>query len=159
MKIRNLIDIEENEWESPKGKFGCFEKEISISLGLDLDTHDSRRHHPFDVTVCRIPPGKSNWPYHSHSAQWEFYHVLSGSGIVRHADGLTEVVAGDAFLFAPDEPHQITNNNDSDLVIYVVANNPVGESCYYPDSKKWHVRDAQDQIVRSEPLDYLDGEE
>jgi uncharacterized cupin superfamily protein len=27
----------------------------------------------------RSPPGKAPYSYHSHSAQWEFYHVISGS--------------------------------------------------------------------------------
>ena len=159
MRKVKLRDITENQWESPKGKFGCFEREVSVSLGLDLDSTNIRARHPFDVTICRIVPGKTNWPYHSHSAQWEFYHIISGAGQVRHKDGLTDIVEGDAFLFAPDEAHQIINNQTTDLVYYVVADNPTGESCYYPDSNKWHIRDARGQIVRSEPIDYLDGEE
>jgi hypothetical protein len=44
-------------------------------------------------------------------------------------------------------------------VLYVVADNPIGESYYYPDSKKWGVNSPERRIVRSEPLDYFDGEE
>jgi len=44
--------------------------------------------------------------YHSHSAQWEFYHVISGSGFVRHKEGTDPIEAGDAFIFKPGEPHQ-----------------------------------------------------
>ena len=43
--------------------------------------------------------------------------------------------------------------------MFVVADNPVGESCYYPDSKKWLVRSPERRLIRSESLDYLDGEE
>ncbi len=111
------------------------------------------------MEICRVPPGKSACPYHSHSAQWEFYQVISGKGIVRHQDGTTPVETGDAFIFAPGQPHQVTNDGASDLVVYIVADNPIGESCHYPDSKKWLVRSPERVLIRSEPLDYLDGEE
>jgi uncharacterized cupin superfamily protein len=117
------------------------------------------KRHPFDVEISRIPPGKTPCPYHSHSAQWEFYHVISGRGLVRHKDGQTSIEAGDAFLFQPGEPHQLFNNGAEDLIVYVVADNPIGESCHYPDSNKWIVRSPGRRLIRSEPLDYYDGEE
>jgi hypothetical protein len=43
--------------------------------------------------------------------------------------------------------------------MYVVADNPIGESGYYPDSKKWLVRCPERAILQSDPLDYFDGEE
>ena len=46
-----------------------------------------------------------------------------------------------------------------DLVLYVVADNPTNESCYYPDSKKWIVYSPERRLMRSEALDYYDGEE
>ena len=87
----------------------------------------------------RIPPGKAPYSYHSHSAQWEFYHVISGSGVVRHKDGTTPIEAGDAFIFKPGEPHQITNDTAEDMLLYVVADNPIGDTYYHPDSNKWGV--------------------
>ncbi len=53
----------------------------------------------------------------------------------------------------------MTNNGSEDLLLYVVANNPIGESSHYPDSKKWVVRSPERRVIRSEPLDYYDGEE
>ena len=35
----------------------------------------------------------------------------------------------------------------------------MNESGYYPDSKKWIVRTPERRLIRSEGLDYLDGEE
>ena len=84
--------------------------------------------------------------------------MISGNGIVRHTDGTTPIVAGDAFIFGPDQPH-LTNDGSQDIVLYVVADNPIGESCYYPDSKKWLVRSPEGRLIRSESLDYYDGEE
>lgn len=162
MRKVNLKDIPDETWLSPKGKFGGASKEISVALGRKPSSMDLNERHPFDVEICRIPPGKIHSPYHSHSAQWEFYHVISGTGQVRHPEGTTPVEAGDAFLFEPDQPHQLINNGSTDLVLYVVADNPIGESAYYPDSKKWLVRSPERRVIRSdrsEELDYYDGEE
>ena len=90
------------------------------------------------------------------------YLVISGNGTVRHKDGRTEVVAGDAFIFGPDEPHQLINSGDEDLTYYVIADNPIGEAGYYPDSGKWKVNksSAADRVViKGEETDYFDGEE
>jgi uncharacterized cupin superfamily protein len=155
----NTKDIVEESWSSPKGKFSCSGRGVSEALGRKPQSTDLKERHPFDVEICRIPPGKSAYPYHSHSAQWEFYHVISGKGIVRHQDGITAIETGDAFVFEPEQPHQLTNDGTEDLVLYVVADNPIGESCYYPDSQKWSVRSPERRLIRSEALDYYDGEE
>jgi uncharacterized cupin superfamily protein len=159
MKKVNTKDIIEENWSSPRGKFAGAYKGISLALGRKEHSTDLRERHPFDVEICRVPPGKSNYPYHAHSAQWEFYHVLSGRGSVRHKDGITPIETGDAFLFPPEEPHQIINDSDADLLLCVVADNPIGESCYYPDSAKWLVRSPERRFIRSEGLKYDDGEE
>jgi uncharacterized cupin superfamily protein len=159
MRKINTKDIAEESWSSPKGKFAGASREISEALGRNPLSTDLRERHPFDVEICRIAPGQTPYPYHSHSAQWEFYHVISGKGIVRHAGGTTPIEAGDAFIFEPGQPHQMTNDGSEDLVLYVVADNPIGESCHYPDSKKWVVRSPERRLIRSEALDYYDGEE
>lgn len=159
MRKINTKDIAEETWSSPKGKFVGAGKEVSEALGRKPQSTDMMERHPFDVEICRIPPGKTPYPYHSHSAQWEFYHVISGKGLVRHAEGMTPIEAGDAFIFKPGEPHQLINDSMEDLILYVVADNPIGESCHYPDSQKWIVRSPERRLIRSEPLDYYDGEE
>ncbi len=155
----NTRDIVAEPWTSPKGKFASADQEISVALGRKPLSTDLNERHPFDVEICRIPPGKAACPFHSHSAQWEFYHVLSGRGQARDAAGLTLIEPGDAFLFRPGEPHQLINDGTDDLVVYIVADNPVGESCHYPESDKWMVRSPERRLIRSAPLDYLDGEE
>src|SRR5688572_13073277 len=149
MRKVNTNDMAEVTWGSPKGKFGGAVKEISEELGRKPQSTDLRERHPFDVEITRIPPGKSPYPYHSHSAQWEFYHVISGKGMVRHEKGKTPVESGDAFIFEPGQPHQLINEGPEDLILYVVADNPIGESCYYPDSNKWLVRSPQRTLVGS----------
>ena len=159
MRKVNTAEIKEEIWSSPKGKFASADREISIALGRDPESTDVMKRQPFDVEICRIPPGKQNCPYHSHSAQWEFYHVINGRGHVRDESGLTSISAGDAFIFGPGEAHQLISDADSELVLYIVADNPLGESCHYPDSKKWLVRSPRRALIRSENLEYLDGEE
>jgi uncharacterized cupin superfamily protein len=159
MRKVNTKDIAEFTWSSPKGKFAGAGKEVSEELGRNPQSTDLNERHPFDVEILRIPPGKTPYPYHAHSAQWEFYHVISGHGTVRHQDGTTEIETGDAFLFKPNEPHQVTNPGSEDLILYVVADNPIGEHYYYPDSQKWSVAIPERKLLRSDALDYYDGEE
>ncbi len=115
--------------------------------------------HPFDVEILRIEPGQKPYPYHAHSAQWEFYHVISGSGSVRDETGTTPIEMGDAFIFKPRQAHQIVNDGTEDLLVYVVADNPIGESYYYPDSEKMGVNLPERAVMRAQNLDYFDGEE
>ncbi len=128
-----------------------FGKQISEALGRDRDSTDIMQRHPFDVELLRVPPGAIPHRYHSHAAQWEFYHVLSGTGSVRHAGGTTRIVSGDAFLFKPGEPHQLRNDGTEDLLVVVVADNPIAESCHYPDDNVWFVNSPQPQYVAPHP--------
>jgi uncharacterized cupin superfamily protein len=159
MRIVNTSDVEEVTWSSPKGTFPGAGKQISEALGRVPTSMNLDERHPFDVEIARLPPGTTPYPFHSHSAQWEFYHVISGTGSVRHDGGTTPVKAGDAFLFKPGEAHVVSNDGAEDLVLYVVADNPIGESTHYPDSNKWAVRSPHRSLVRTATTDYYDGEE
>lgn len=162
MRKVNLNEIREEPWQSPGAKYGVSFKGISEALGREPSSLDLSKRHPFDLEWNRVPPGKFNFPYHAHSAQWELYLVVSGNGTVRHKDGITEVRQGDAFIFGPDEAHQIRNSGHEDLIYYVIADNPIGESSYYPDSGKWKVNksSAADRVfVKAVETGYFDGEE
>ena len=159
MRKINTNRLAEDSWSSPKGKFVGSGKQVSEALGRKPRSSDLKERHPFDVEICRIPPGKAPYPFHSHSAQWEFYHVISGTGLVRHQEGTTPIEPGDAFIFEPGQAHQLINNGMVDLIVYVVADNPLGESCHYPDSGKWLVRSPESRLIRSSGLEYYDGEE
>ena len=159
MKKINTKEVPSEHWASPKGKFEQRSQNISLALGREPASNDLLKRHPFDVEIQRIPPGATATTFHSHSAQWEFYHVIAGTGTVRHDSGTEPIVTGDAFLFKPGEAHQVINTGADDLVMYVIADNPIGESTHYPDSDKWAVRSPQRRMLRSEPLDYWDGEE
>lgn len=159
MRIVNTNEMDEFTWSSPKGTFRGAGKQVSEALGRDPLSLNLDERHPFDVEIQRLPPGATPWPYHSHSAQWEFYHVISGTGRVRHDGGTTPLGPGDAFVFKPGEAHVVSNDGAEDLVLYVVADNPIGESSYFPDSEKWTVRSPSRSFVRVATTDYYDGEE
>ncbi len=162
MRKVNLNEIKEEPWQSRGGKYAVSFKGISEALGREPTSLDLSKRHPFDLEWNRVPSGKRAFPYHAHSAQWELYLVVSGKGSVRHKDGTMEAVPGDAFVFGPDEPHQLSNSGQEDLVYYVIADNPIGESNYYPDSGKWKVNksSAADRVVvKGQETDYFDGEE
>src|ERR1700746_642184 len=101
-----------------------------LPSGREPNSLDLAKCHPFDLTLVRIPPGKSYCPYHSHGAESELYLVISGQGMVRDKDGTSEVVAGDAFFFGPGEAHQLSNNGTEDFAYYVIADNPLRDPCY-----------------------------
>jgi uncharacterized cupin superfamily protein len=157
----NANEIQERKRQSPNGKFGRVSKDISIALGRDPESFDLRKRHPFDLALIRIPKGKALCPYHSHSAESELYLVVSGKGSIRDKEGTTIVTAGDAFFFGPGEAHQLANAGEEDFVYYVIADNPRGDSCYYPDSGKFAVmkEGTNEVIVKGTETDYFDGEE
>jgi len=157
----NLNQVKVDERKSPKGKYHKFCQEISIALGRDPDSLDLKKRHPFDLMLTRIPPGKWYCPYHAESAQFELYLVVSGRGKVRDETGVSEVGPGDAFYFAPGEAHQLRNTAEEDFVYYVIADNPINDSCYYPDSKKWMVHSPTKGmiVIKGSETDYYDGEE
>jgi uncharacterized cupin superfamily protein len=161
MRKVNLSEVSEQERKSPKGKYHKFVKDVSIALGRDRDSLDLARRQPFDLAIARIPKGKSYCPYHSHSSESELYLVISGRGSVRDKDGTTEVGSGDAFFFGPGEAHQLANAGEEDFVYYVIADNPRGDSCFYPDSGKWAVatEGGEEMIVKGSEADYFEGEE
>jgi uncharacterized cupin superfamily protein len=161
MKKINLQEIPEQERRSPTGKYHKFVKDISIALGREPASLDLGKRHPFDLALVRIPKGKSYCPYHSHGAESEIYLVVSGRGKIRDRNGITEVGPGDAFFFGPGEAHQFSNEGDEDFVYYVVADNPRGDSCFYPDSGKWavSVEGNEEIIVKGKEADYFEGEE
>jgi mannose-6-phosphate isomerase-like protein (cupin superfamily) len=159
MRKVNANRLPELTWSSPKGAFAGSGIQVSEGLGRKPESTDLRERHPFDVEILRVAPGKRPYPYHSHSAQWEFYHVISGTGSVRHAEGETPVGPGDAFIFEPGQPHQLINDGTETLVVYVVADNPIGESTYHHDTGTASLLAPERKVVQTRVVDYFEGEE
>jgi uncharacterized cupin superfamily protein len=158
MITANLKSLPWSESQSPKGRFHVFRRNLSIVLGGKRDVGEWGGGHPFDVEEFRVPPGAMNFPFHAHSAQWEFYWVTSGRGKLRSENSETAIAPGDAFVFAPGQAHQIANTGAEDLVYLVIADNPRADVIHYPDSGKLGIK-PQRQFFTPQATDYFAGEE
>lgn len=158
MKKINVADVPVEERTSPKGRFHVRQRHISLALGAQKDVGTWGGGHPFDVAEVTVPPGKTNWPFHYHSAQWEFFLVKSGRGLIRTPEGYEALCAGDAFVRKPGEPHQIRNDGDEDLVLLILADNPPADVVGYPDTGQWFIKPARKLLTGNE-RDYYSGEE
>ena len=154
----NLAEIPFENGRSPKGQYRRLSQHISQALTGVNGLGRSGLQQPFEVELVRVPAGATNWPYHSHSAQWEVYLIISGRGRVRTPGGSANLREGDCLVHPPGEPHQFKNTGATDLVYFVIANNPPSDIRHYPDTNKWSLP-GQPQPVRLQPSNYYDGEE
>jgi uncharacterized cupin superfamily protein len=151
-------DLPWEAWSSPKGKFRGTSKELSIALGALRNTPVGLGGHPFDLELGKLAPGDRGCPVHRHAAQWELFYFISGTATVR-ADAESQVLgAGEVVIHPPGEAHDFTNTGSTDLLYYLVADNPPVDYWHYPDSKKWGLRDPR-KFFRPVDVDYYDGEE
>jgi uncharacterized cupin superfamily protein len=159
MRLVRLANVPAERRVSPKGTFELFRQHVSLALGSTPDTGPWQGRHPFDVERVRMPPGKKNFPYHSHAAQTEFYIVLSGTGTVTDDTGAAIAIqAGDHFIFFPGEAHQIQSGPDCDLEYYVIADNHRADVTTYPQTGKRAIK-PEGRTIFPEEVDYYAGEE
>ena len=78
--IAQISSIEVEEQISPGGKFALRRRLVSEALRAQ-DPDD--REAPFDIEFAQLPPGKCNYPHHSHATEWELYYALSGAAMLR----------------------------------------------------------------------------
>lgn len=155
------INAEALPWtsqSSPQGKYGVQRRALSQAAGSPKDTGTWGGGHPFEVEIHRIAPGKTNFPFHAHAAQWEGYYVLSGQGTVRGPEKEEPLGTGDYVVFPPGEAHQIRNDGAEDLVFLVIADQPQADVIHYPDSGKWLMKPER-KVFAMQEVDYFEGEE
>lgn len=164
MTIVNINDVPKENHRSPKGRFEAVRQHLSIAAGTRKDVAPENGGHPFDVELTRVPSGKSAWPLHSHTSQWEAFIIVSGRGHLRTEAGPheREIQAGDFIVHPPGEAHQLVNTGEEDLVYYIIATNPVADVVHHTESDKWFVKPIRKvfrEVYRSEMQGYYDGEE
>ena len=155
------VNLESLPWEeqhSPTKKFQSFCRNVSVALGGIRNAGTWGGGHPFDLQIRRLPPGAAVCPFHRHLAQWEMFAVQTGAGTVRTSEGTTPIRTGDVFIHPPGTPHQLANTGNTDLEVFIIADNPPVDGCYYPDSYKWALR-PPGKIFRLTETDYFDGED
>lgn len=158
----NTDDVTWRERRSPTGKFHMFRRDLSRALRAEAAGPAPKDAPPFEVELVRLPAGAANYPFHSHSAEWECYLVLTGAGTLRTASERVPLVPGDCVVCPPHDAHQIINDGDADLLYYVIANTAPSDVWYYPDSDKWGftLANGDDFYFRTPTeVSYYDGEE
>jgi uncharacterized cupin superfamily protein len=109
---------------------------------------NSRRRVGFEAgtlglgcSYTEVPPGKTGFPFHYHSAMEEALYILEGTGTLRIGKDTVTVRPGDyvAFPPGPDTSHALTNTGSSPLR-YLALSAPATpitlDVVAYPDSKK-----------------------
>lgn len=157
---RPVINLDQLEFErfGQGDRFEAERAEIGSRIGA----------RKLGYAVIRVPPGKRAWPYHAHCSLEEMFHILAGVGTLRHAGREYPVRAGD-FICSPadpEQPHQLVNTSDEDLVYIALGTEPATDVVLYPDSGKvgvWHSGHGDGKPVRlvvreSAGVDYWDGE-
>jgi uncharacterized cupin superfamily protein len=159
MRTVNQDSVPEERRISPKGVFEIYRRHVSLAIGGIKDTGSWGGGHPFDIELARIPPGKKNYPYHSHAAQTEYYIVLSGVGIMIDGENnRVSIKAGDHIIVPPGEAHQIINESSADLVYYVLADHHRADVTTYPRTTKRMIK-PELRVVMLQEVDYYQDEE
>jgi uncharacterized cupin superfamily protein len=135
----NLVEISIERSRSPKGQFRRLSQHISQALAGVNGLGASGLALPSEVDLVRVPAGAVNWPFHSHSVKWELYMIITGRGQMRTPNGTVDVREGDCIVHPPREAHQIINTGATDLVYYIIADNPPSDVYHFPDTNKWQV--------------------
>ena len=116
------------------------------------------------VAFYKLPPGKSNYPFHYHTTNEEVFYVISGNGILETFDGNHPITAGDIVVcpVGKNGAHKITNSSETDDFIYLdVDTNNTPDIAYYPHSNKVGIRAAggiSDNFDLSNKINYYDNE-
>jgi uncharacterized cupin superfamily protein len=159
MRIVHESAVPEEHRVSPKGRFEIHRRHVSLALGGIKDTGEWGGGHPFDVELVRLPPGRRNFPAHSHAAQTEYYLVVSGDGQALDAVGSAQAIrAGDHFIVLPGEVHQLHNTGTTDLVYYVIADHHRADVTSYPATGKRQIKPEM-RVVALTDAAYYEGEE
>lgn len=110
--------------------------------------------------ATRLRRGDVFCPYHWHTREEELFVVIAGTPTLRTPRGTLTLRPHDcvAFRTEPGGAHALSNDTDEDAVVLLIANLDQGDTCYYPDSRKFVV-EATGTLVRDHPqLDYFEGE-
>lgn len=116
------------------------------------------------VATYEIPPKKSNYPLHYHTANTEVFYVIQGKGILVTSDGQKAIKQGDFIVCPPTEKsaHKIINISENEVLKYIDFDTTISpDIVHYPDSGKVGIiiHNKSSNFFRyEEERDYYDGE-
>ena len=133
------------------GKYGATFKPLTPSM--------RPRGGALGVNQMTLSTGHTTVPFHFHMREDEAFYILSGRGVLRYGDELSELRPGDCVSCPAGTKvaHQIANPFEDDLVYLAIGASDPHEVCFYPDNGKTLVR-ALGQIGRLTEAPYMDGE-
>ncbi len=91
------------------------------------------------VTFYSLYPGKSNYPYHYHTANEEVFYIIRGQGLLETPTDKISVKEGDVIIFPPCEngAHRLKNTSENEMLVYLdVDTNNSPDVVIYPHSNK-----------------------
>ncbi len=92
-----------------------------------------------NASFIEVEPGSYAFGYHYHEVNEEVFYIISGTGMVRTANGDITVKAGDAIAFPTGEEgaHVIRNASDTEKLVYVdFGSVSESEIVHFPDTDK-----------------------
>jgi len=166
--ISNVNDTE-RKWDSNLD-WGTFQSDPNSKDRHSFEFQRSTVSAPFstggklEVYFYTIPPGKSNYPYHYHTANEEIFYITSGYGTLRTPEGEKNVSQGDVIIMPANEngAHKLINTSNVPLVYLEVKTATTPEICIQPDSEKTVVIAPPKFFGKTYKIDsdvnYLNGE-
>jgi uncharacterized cupin superfamily protein len=108
------------------------------------------------ASLYELPAGERTYPFHFHHAIEEWLLVVSGSPVLRDAEGEHELRPGDVVCFTtgPGGVHQVRGPGTV-LIVSASASLEVSE---YPDSGKVGVSHPRKVFRLADSVDYWEGE-
>jgi len=110
----------------------------------------------YNLTV--LAPGKSAFPFHSHSVNEEMFFVVEGHGEIRLGDARYPIRAGDLIACPPGGPntaHQLVNSSEADLKVLAVSTRISPEVCEYPETGRFGLIAEMPSSIDGEPRELL----
>jgi len=127
--VINLSEVPVVEINAPEGSaFGGSRQRVGVAAGAQK----------LGYSFFSVPPGKSAFPYHTHTTNEEMIYVVEGRGVLRLGKEEVEVTAGTIVACPPgiEFPHQLINTGNQKLRYFVVSTMDYPDLSEYPDSNK-----------------------
>ncbi|ADJ13545.1 cupin domain-containing protein [Halalkalicoccus jeotgali] len=87
-------------------------------------------------SLYELPPGSRSWPYHYHTGNEEAIYVLSGTGVLRDAEGNHDLRAGEyvALPVGEEGAHRVINDSEGPLRYLAISTMRDPDVTVYPDA-------------------------
>ena len=158
--IINLTEVPVEKINAPAGSvFSGSRQRVGAHIGAQK----------LGYSFFNVLPGKTAFPYHTHTGNEEMIYILAGSGILRFGKEEIAVHSGAVIACPPggEYPHQLINSGDQELKYLVVSTMAYPDISEYPDSNKvgaYATSAGHPQtgfralFVRDRNVNYYDGE-